>query len=62
MTFEEWAAYTIGFIQGFSWFIGFAIILYFSTRVNRFLRRDRKPEKTKKKSKRQRRIAEGEEL
>lgn len=49
MTFEEWAAYSIGFIQGFAFFIFFAIVIYVGGRVHGWQRRERPPRKDKTK-------------
>lgn len=52
MTFEEWAAYTIGFVQGFAFFIFFAIVVYIGGRIHGWRERPRSrsaEEKPKKK-------------
>ena len=51
MTFEEWAAYTIGFIQGFAFFIFFAIVVYIGGRVHGWRDRPEREKKPKKKDK-----------
>lgn len=50
MTIAEWTAYAIGFIQGFAFFIFFAIVVYVGGRIHgwRGQPKERKKKKEKK--------------